>query len=156
MKSRRLSEKDFKIVFLFDLLLQSRRVIASQPADDLVNFLFRPLLTFRFLNIERVKPGKFYRENVLFKHGHFSIWLSPVTHSIFSALTSRPPYTKALSWHRAIAPEVIRARRRAICVAALKVGFPVKPQFSSRVERHAIMMALMASIQTGMIKIHNT
>jgi len=49
-----LSKEGFKIMILIDLLLKPGPVIASQPADDLVNFFFRMILAFRFLNIQRI------------------------------------------------------------------------------------------------------
>jgi hypothetical protein len=46
-----LEQKRFKFGFQFDLPLQPPLAITSQPADDLVNFAFRTILTFRFLNV---------------------------------------------------------------------------------------------------------
>ena len=51
MDSGCLSKKGFKIALLFDLFRQFRLGIASQPADDLVNFFFRATFTLRFFNI---------------------------------------------------------------------------------------------------------
>lgn len=59
----RLSEEGFKIVSLFDLLLQSSVVIARQPANDLVDFFLSAILAFRFLNIQRIDLRKWHREN---------------------------------------------------------------------------------------------
>ena len=50
----RLGEKGFKVIPLFELLLQSRQGIASQPADGLVDFFLRAIFAFRFLNVERL------------------------------------------------------------------------------------------------------
>ena len=49
MDSGSLSKKGFKIDLLFDLFRQFQLGIASQPADDLVNFFFRATFTLRFL-----------------------------------------------------------------------------------------------------------
>lgn len=46
-----LSKKGFKIVSLFDLFLQTGLVITCQPANNLVNFCFRAVFAFRFLNV---------------------------------------------------------------------------------------------------------
>ena len=51
MDGWRLGKKGCKIVFLFDLLLQARLAIASQPTDDLVYFLFRAILAFCLVNV---------------------------------------------------------------------------------------------------------
>src|SRR5262245_61634603 len=71
-----LGKKGFKIVFLFDLLLQSRLVITRQPANNLVHFLLGAFLAFRFLNVQRIDPGKLHRENAVqgFSYRGFS-WL---------------------------------------------------------------------------------
>jgi hypothetical protein len=82
-----LNKKGFKVVFLFDLLMQSRLVIAGQPANDLVNFFFRAILAFRFLNIQRVDPCKSCRENVMLGHRYSSCVSGSDTHAVFSALT---------------------------------------------------------------------
>jgi hypothetical protein len=51
MNGRCLREKSCEIAFLFDLLPQFRVAIAGQPTDDFVNFFFRTVLAFRFLNV---------------------------------------------------------------------------------------------------------
>src|ERR1700704_4366653 len=90
-----LSKKGFKIVFLVDLVLYSRSVIAREPANDLVNFFFRAIFALRFLNIQRINPCKCCRENVMFKHCHSSCVSRPDTHAVFSAKRSGPATGRA-------------------------------------------------------------
>src|SRR5262249_22146501 len=64
---RCLSKKGFKIIFLFNLFLQSCLVIASQPTDNFVDFFFRSIFAFCFFNVEWIYICKFHCEHLLFR-----------------------------------------------------------------------------------------
>src|SRR5690606_40207353 len=68
MDSRRLGEKSLEVAVLPDLLLQAGLAVAGQPADDLVNLFPGAILSFRFLNIQRVDLGERCRENSMPGH----------------------------------------------------------------------------------------
>ncbi|MNY57792.1 hypothetical protein D3C86_1940530 [compost metagenome] len=63
MQRRGLSEEGPEIVLLVDLLLQPRRVVTGEPADDLVDLCLRALLAFRFLDVHGVHLGERHRED---------------------------------------------------------------------------------------------
>jgi hypothetical protein len=72
MKQWRVGKEGLKIAFTFDLALQLRLVIACQLADDLINFFFRAVLAFSFLNIHRVDARKFHSVDAVLRHGSSS------------------------------------------------------------------------------------
>ena len=47
-------------------------VVAGEPADDLIDFGFRPALALGLLHVQRVQPGELHRENGVASHRHSS------------------------------------------------------------------------------------
>jgi hypothetical protein len=68
MEGGRLGEESFQVDALRDLLVQARRGIARQPADDLVDFGLRAVLALRLLDIHRIHLGEGGRENAVPGH----------------------------------------------------------------------------------------
>src|SRR5690606_10635119 len=65
VNSRGLGKKCLEVTLLFYLLLQPCLVIASQPADDLVDFVSGTILPLRFLDIQRIHFREFNRRDAI-------------------------------------------------------------------------------------------
>jgi hypothetical protein len=54
----RITKKGLEIDFFIEYLLQSRCIIASEPFDDLVEFLLGPSLALHFRDVEGIDGSK--------------------------------------------------------------------------------------------------
>jgi formate dehydrogenase major subunit len=67
--ARRLLEEGLEAGAGVDLLLQLRRAVTGQPADDAVHLVFCPVLALRLLHIQRVHAGERGGEDAVDGHG---------------------------------------------------------------------------------------
>lgn len=70
---RRAGKKRLEIRPFRQLSFQSRLIMTGQPADDLVDFIFRPALFYRLFDIKRIDAGERYGIDSMLCHTIYSI-----------------------------------------------------------------------------------